>query len=106
MTHYLVIGNTGAKVKATITREDDGLPVDLGSKTTVMSFRKKGTPTVLFTLTGIDSNPSAGETIFSFETNLNTLAPGFYEGEITVTNADSTTESIYELINFKAREPF
>jgi len=106
MTYYLVIGDTGSKIKATITREDTGEPVDLGSKTTVLSFRKKGGSTVIFTVTGIDSAPSMGETIFSFESKLDSLAAGYYDGEILVTNADATTETIYELLNFKVRAGF
>jgi len=106
MTYYLVSGDTGAKLKATITSEDTGLPIDLGSKTTVLNVRRKGESVIQFSITGIDSSPADGETIFSFESYIVGLEAGFYEAEIEVTNADTTINSVYEIFTIKIREDF
>ena len=54
MTHYLVSGDTAAKLLCTLVDNSTGNPIDLGSKTTILNVRAKNTSTVLFSITGID----------------------------------------------------
>lgn len=103
MTHYLVKGDTGSQIKATLTRAN-GEAINCASPAIVKLYvRKKGTTTILFTLTGAVTTPT-NEVIFSFGSNLATL-DGLYEGEIEVTNG-SLIETVYELVQIQVRAGF
>tara|TARA_B100000530_G_C15677633_1_gene376814 strand:+ start:221 stop:562 length:342 start_codon:yes stop_codon:yes gene_type:complete len=110
-TLLLVQGDTKSQVQATLTRADDGSVVDLNTASSVvMRFRAEDTTTILATLTG--SQATSGDFtngIVTFEftgTDLNVDA-GNYEGEIEVTySADSTKETVFEVIHFLLREDF
>jgi hypothetical protein len=104
--HYLTQGDSASQVKSTLTREDTGLAVDMSTKTSLLKVRQRGSSTVLFELTGVNINAPEGEILYSFSTNLNTIDPGYYEGEIEVTNLDGTFESVYELLAFQIRGGF
>ncbi len=109
MTFYLVKDDNAPQVKATITREDDGAIVDLTGATVRLKFRKKGTTTTLFTLTGVNdpnTNYAKGIVLFNFGATDLDLASGFYEGEIEITYSAGTVETIYELLNFQLRADF
>jgi hypothetical protein len=106
MTHYLVSGDTAAKLLCTLVDNSTGDPIDLGPKTTILNVRAKNTSTILFSITGIDSAPSEGKTVFSFDNYMVGLAPGYYEGEITITNADGTINTVYEIQSIKVRDKF
>lgn len=108
-TFLLVKNDTFAQIRATITREDSGEAVNLTGDTTKLRFRAAYSTTVLFTLTAIEvasGDFANGIATFTFgTTNLNQPA-GDYEGEIEVTYADSTKETVFELISFIIREDF
>jgi len=109
MTFYLVKDDNAPQVKATITREDDGSIVDLTGCTVVLKFRKKGSTTTLFTLSGVNNpatNYAKGIVLFSFGATDLDLDSGYYEGEIEITYPAGTVETIYELLNFKLRADF
>tara|TARA_R110002124_G_scaffold283536_2_gene459677 strand:- start:419 stop:748 length:330 start_codon:yes stop_codon:yes gene_type:complete len=109
MIFNLVAKDNAPQVKATITREDDGAVVDLTGATVYLKFRKKGTTTTLFTLTGINdpaTNYPKGIVLFNFGTNDLNIAAGFYEGEIEIIYPNTTVETIYELVNFQLRADF
>lgn len=109
MTFYLVKDDNAPQVKATITREDDGSIVDLTGCTVVLKFRKKGSTTTLFTLSGVNNpatNYAKGIVLFSFGATDLDLESGYYEGEIEITYPAGTVETIYELLNFKLRADF
>jgi hypothetical protein len=112
MIFNLVAQDTAPQVKATITREDDGAAVDLtagGTAVVKLKFRKKGTTSILFTLTGLNTpstNYAKGIVLFNFGGNDLKIAAGFYEGEIEITYANSSVETIYELVNFQLRADF
>jgi hypothetical protein len=104
MKHYLVQSDTGAQVRATITRNDTGLIEPL-TGSIALKFRARG-GTTLFTLQGTGTHLSEGIAVFIFGSNLIELTPGYYEGEIEVTHSTGDIESVYELIYFKVREDF
>ncbi len=104
--HYLVQGDSGSQIKATLTREDTGDAVDLSTKTTLLKVKARNGSSVLFEIAGTNISASDGIVLYQFGTNLDTLEKGYYEGEIEVTNNDSTIESVYELIQFSVREDF
>ena len=109
-TYPLVQGDTAPQIEATITREDDGSVVDLTQMLLGrMRFRAKGTKTILFTLNGFNAfgTLAQGKVYFSFGgSDLQTLAAGFYEGEIEIIYTYGKKETCYEVINFKLREDF
>jgi hypothetical protein len=105
---YLVQADTAAKLKTTLIRHDTGEAIPLTGHTTNLRVRQRGTTTVLFTIAGIEGGDDEyldGIVTFPFGTNLDTLV-GFYEGEIEITYANTTIESVYEIIKFQIREDF
>lgn len=105
---YLVKDDIGSQIRATLTREHDGSVVDLSDATTVLKFRKKGTSTVLSTLTSsaTSGQKSAGIAIFSFSEAALANDEGKYEGEIQVTFDDGTIETVFEIEDFYLRDDF
>jgi hypothetical protein len=106
---YLVKGDIGSQIKATLTRDDDGTAVDLTGAAVRLRVRAAGTSTTLFTITAETSSPSqllTGVAIFTFsQSNLN-QEPGRYEGEIESTFPDANIETVYEFIEFMLRDDF
>lgn len=107
-TFYLVQGDTGPQLKVTLTREDDGLPVDLSEATSVVfRFRRAGTETVLTTLSSVASTADAqnGIALFLWNEGDLDLEPGRYEAEIEVV-LSGNRETVYETLQFLLREDF
>lgn len=108
-TIYLVQGDTGPQIFISVTREDTGAAVDVSSGTARLKVRKKGADTVLFTLVASDvgDNLENGNLYFSLDGGqLATIAAGNYEGELELTLADSTVETVYERVDIVIREDF
>lgn len=108
-TIYLVQGDTGPQIYISVTREDTGAAVDVSSGTARLKVRKKGADTVLFTLVASDvgDNLENGNLYFSLDGGqLATIAAGNYEGELELTLADSTVETVYERVDIVIREDF
>lgn len=108
-TIYLVQGDTGPQIKISVTREDTGVAVDVSGGTARLKVRRRGTDTVLFTLTASDigENLENGTLYFSLDGGqLSTIAAGTYEGEVELTLADDTVETVYEAIPIVIREDF
>jgi hypothetical protein len=106
----LVKGDTGPKVKTTLTRQDTGEPFVADGDTVNLRIRKKGTTDILNTIEAdwYYSEPRSGVLVFALEDFLNnsSVDEGFYEAEIEVTLADDKVMSTFELINIKVREQF
>ncbi|HQR20120.1 MAG TPA: hypothetical protein PKV98_04600 [Burkholderiaceae bacterium] len=102
----LVQGDFGNAMTIALTDRRTRLPLDLtGVTTATMKFRAVGSATVLFTesLT-IQAPPTAGLLTLSFTSpNLDNVAAGRYEGEITLANLTRNLTP-YELIQFRVRE--
>jgi len=109
-TFLLVKNDTFSQIQATITREDTGAAVNLTGTTAKLRFKAAYTSTVLFTLTAVQAvsgDFADGVATFSFaSSNLANRDAGNYEGEIEITYADGTKETVFELINFIIREEF
>lgn len=102
----LVQGDTGPQIKATLTRSDTGLAVDISGATSRLNFRKNNASTALFSLNNQASFQAKeeGMCIFVFSEGNLDLPSGDYQGEIEVIFEDSSRETIYELIEFNLRE--
>lgn len=105
MTHYLVKGDTGSQITALLSRVDTGEPINCTNSTVYLRVRKKGSLSILFTLTGTVSQTPTNQVIFLFGDYLNNLVPGLYEGEIEVKNG-SIIQTVYEIIQFQVRAGF
>ena len=108
-TIYLVQGDTGPQIKINVTREDTGTAVDVSGGSAKLKVRKKGTNTSSFTLTASDigENLLNGVLIFSLDGGqLATIAAGNYEGEVELTLADASVETVFERVDIVIREDF
>jgi hypothetical protein len=106
---YLVRDDNGSQVECIITRDNTGLPVDLTGAIARLKIRKKGTQTILYTLTnltdeGIDLE--AGQALFEFTGAELDIGAGLYEGEVEVSFPNQNIETVFEIINFKVRDDF
>ena len=104
----LVQGDTAPQIKVTLTREDTGLVEDLTGATVSLHFKKKGTSTVLFTITGQNTPQEevAGVAYFVFSSGQLNLDAGNYVGEVEVVFQTGVRETVYEIIDFVLREDF
>jgi hypothetical protein len=102
---YLVRNDNGSQLKVTLTREDTGSVIDLTQAIVRLKVKRKGTATVLLTLTALsDSNFQNGEAVFNF-TNI-TITAGEYRGEIETTFNSGNIETTYDEIAFIVRDDY
>jgi hypothetical protein len=104
--HYLVAGDTGASIKATLTANDTGEVIPLTTHTVKLYVRPKGSSTLSFTVTGVDWDFVNGKVQFPLGTNMETITPGYYDGEIEITYNSGLIESVYELVHMQVRDDF
>lgn len=123
----LVQGDTRPQIRFVVTDEVTGAIVDLTGSTARLKFRASGTDTVLFTLTGYlqsgieDANGnvtqaavgeayevpgSGGRVAFQFLAGNLDVEPGAYEGELEVTFADSSIQTVFSPTKFTVRAQF
>ena len=108
-TYYLVQGDDAPQIRVVLTRENTGLAIDVSDATVTLKFRKKGTGTVLSTLTSIAPSEEKidGVAIFNWGATDLDVPAGNYEGEIEVHfTLEDVTETIYETLDFVVREDF
>jgi hypothetical protein len=107
-TFYFVQGDDGPQLKVTLTRDETGEIIDTTGKTVVWKYRKKGSTTLLGTLSDISSaeQKEAGIAIFQWGPTDLDIAAGNYEAEIEITDTTGLVETVYELIEFSIREDF
>lgn len=123
----LVQGDTKPQLRYVVTDETSGSIVNLAGSTVLLKFRAAGSTTILFTLTGFlqsgieDENGavtqaapgeayavpgSGGRVAFQFGTGNLDVDPGMYEGELEVTFADSSIQTVYSVTKFQVRAQF
>lgn len=104
----LVRNDTRPALVCTITDENTGAAVGLSGATVRLKFRPVGSLTLTGTLTGTVTDPSAGQVQFNWSDDPAILAglPGDYEGEIEITFADNTIQTVFQPLKFKMREDF
>lgn len=104
----LVQGDTKPALVCTLTDDNTGAPITLTGATVRLKFRATGSTTLVATVVGTVTDGANGVVAFypaSAPTMLQGDA-GDYEGEIEVTFADSTVQTVYDLLKFKLREQF
>lgn len=105
---YLVKDDVGTQVLANLTREDDGLAVDLSGATVRMYLRAKGSTSILKTITSVSNaeDLAQGRAIFAFANGDLDLSEGKYEGEIEAEFDSGNVETVFEIIDFYLRSDF
>jgi len=106
---YLVQDDIGTQLKAVLTREDDGVAVNLTDATVRLKFRARGSTTVLFTLSSIttsDEDKENGIAVFQFGSGNLAIDEGKYEGEIEATFDNGSIETVFEKLEFYVRADF
>ena len=107
--YYLVKGDDAPQIKTTLTRDETGEVIDVSDAVVLFKFRKKGTSTVLSTLTSAATSEQAavGIALFAWSPTDLDIPAGNYEAEIQITYNDTgVVETVYELIDFVVREDF
>lgn len=104
----LVQGDTKPALVCNITDEITGNAIVLTGATVLLKFRAAGATTLTATVTGSVTDGANGQVAFYPASAPEMLAgeAGDYEGEIQITFADSTVQTVYDLLKFKLREDF
>lgn len=102
----LVRGDTRPQIKATLTDETTGAVINITAATVRLRFRAAGDTTVLSNITGTVVDGINGVCVFSWPAGSLNVEPGDYEGEIEVTFADGTIQTVYDVLKFKLRDQF
>lgn len=108
-TYYLVQGDDAPQIRVVLTRENDNSAIDVSEAAVRLKFRKKGTNTVLATLTSVapaEEQPD-GVAIFNWGATDLDVPAGNYEGEVEIVfDLENVTETVYETLDFVVREDF
>lgn len=104
----LVQGDTRPAIVCTLTDDTTGAAINIGGATVRLKFRQVGSTTLTATVTGSVTDGPNGGCVFYPASSPEMLAgePGDYEGEIEITFADSTVQTVYDVLKFKIREDF
>ena len=102
----LVQGDSRPQLQLTLTDDTTGAPIDLTGATVLMKFRESGSEGYLEALTGIVTNAVTGQVVIIWNATSLDVPEGEYEGEIEITFADATIQTVYNLLKFKLRADF
>lgn len=104
----LVQGDTKPAIVCTLTDDTTGLPLGITGATVRLKFRAAGATALTATVTGTVTDGANGVVVFYPASAPEMLQgePGDYEGEIEVTFADTTVQTVYDLLKFKVRGDF
>jgi hypothetical protein len=120
----LVQGDTKPDIVLSLNDRDTWEYIDLSDPATAvtMKFRKTGTTTILQTiyaikLTGglqadgtidetVMTEGAGGRVMFSWPQGALDVDPGNYEGEVSITLADTTVQTLHDVLRFTVKAKF
>lgn len=120
----LVRGDTRPQILVALKDDSTGEAMDISNAVARLKFRAIGSTTILATLvstllpgkelddgTVVSSAPYnvpgfGGRCVFAWAPGDLEQAPGDYEGEIEITFADDTVQTVFETLKFKLRDQF
>lgn len=104
----LVQGDTKPALVCNLTDDTTGEAISLGGATVRLKFRAAGATELTATVTAVVTDGPNGQVVFYPASAPEMLQgePGDYEGEIEITFADGTIQTVYDLLKFKVREDF
>lgn len=106
-TIKLVRNDTAPQLRLALTDSQTGGAIDLTGATVTLHLRAVNTTTLLLTRNAVIQSPeTAGIAILAWQAGDLDLDAGDYEGEIEVTLADGTVETLFNPLQFTLREEF
>lgn len=102
----LVQGDSRPVLYLTLTDENTGDVIDITGADVEMKFRAAGSTTVLDTLAGGVLVGAAGTCTIPWGATTLDVDAGEYEGDVQVTFADNTIQSVYTKLRFRVRADF
>lgn len=104
----LVQGDTRPVLTVTLTDNTTGLPINVADSTPRLKFRAVGASVLTATIVGTVTDGPNGVVVFDWSDEPTALegAAGDYEGEVEITFADLTVQTVYEILKFKLRQDF
>jgi len=104
----VVQNDTGPTIVCTITDQITGNPVGLTGASVVLKIRPVGSTTLQATAPGVVTNGAAGQIAFFPASTPAMFAgtPGSYEGEIVITYANGTVQTVYQTLKFQLKAEF
>ena len=104
----LVQGDTAPALTVTLTDTTTNAPINVTGATVRLKFRAVGSETLRGTLIGSVTNGAGGVVVFFWSDQPTILDgdAGDYEGEIEITFANNTVQTVYDLLKFKLRQDF
>lgn len=104
----LVQGDTAPALTVTLTDTTTTAAINVTGATVRLKFRAVGSETLRGTLTGSVTDGAGGVVVFFWSDDPTILDgdAGDYEGEIEITFADNTIQTVYDLLKFKLRQDF
>ena len=106
-TIKLVRNDTAPQLRLTLTDSQTGAAINLTSATVTLHLRAVNTTTLLLTRNAVIQAPAtSGIALLIWNPGDLDREPGDYEGEIEVTLADGTVETLFNPLQFTIREEF
>lgn len=120
----LVQGDSRPQLVLSLTDDTTGAAIDVSTATVHLHFRAAGADTILATLTAqnipgkvlddgsidftapYNTSGAGGRCVINWTTDALNQDAGDYEGEIEITFADSTVQTVYDILKFKLRSQF
>jgi hypothetical protein len=104
----LVQGDTAPALTVTLTDTTTNTAINITGATVRLKFRAVGSETLRGTLTGTVTSGANGTVVFFWSDQPTILDgdAGDYEGEIEITFADTTVQTVFDLLKFKLRQDF
>jgi hypothetical protein len=104
----LVRNDTAPAIVVTIRDEVTGSTINISGASARLYFRQLGAQELQATVIGTLLDPENGVCAFYPSANPDMLSgpAGDYQGEVEITYADGTIQTVYTLLKFKVREDF
>lgn len=120
----LVQGDSRPQLVLSLQDSNTGAGIDISTATTRLKFRALGQTTILATLTAVPipgyvnadgtidftgpyaTSGAGGRAVVNWTSNALSSDAGDYEGEIEITFADGTVQTVYDMLKFKLRAQF
>jgi len=106
-TIKLVRNDTAPQLRLTLTNSQTGAAINLTNATVTLHLRAVNTTTLLLSRNATILSPATdGIAVIAWQPTDLDLEPGDYEGEIEVTLADGSVETLFNPLQFTVREEF
>lgn len=104
----LVQGDTKPSLVVTLKDQSSSIPLNLTGVTPALKFRESGATTLIGIVPGAVVDIVGGIVVFHWTAvpNILDVPAGNYEGEIELTYADGSVQTVFDALYFYIREQF